>query len=689
MTHPTQDDDHPLVLPDGATVVVVGGGPAGSFFAIRALRRAQQVGKTLDLVILEKKPGLSFFQSSWSFACEGCNYCAGGISPRLADVLANDGLTLPADIIEGRTTEVTVHGDWKSVELPVPEGREMLSVFRGSRPKQRPDRYKNFDMFLLERAADEGARLVAAEVRDIAYSSSARPVVSYRVATATGESDQTIEADLAVFAAGVNRSPGMDLASDPLYQALEAVLPGFRPPKVRKALICEMQADEDLLDHMQGEAHFVLYGSRELHIEMASLIPKGRWITIVLLGESVDLAQPSEYQQVVKRFLELPHVERLLPRGVRLRPICLCHPNMTVGVAHEPFGHRIALVGDMAVARLYKDGIFSAYLTAAALADCVLDRGMDRGSLRSCYRPVVSGIHMDNHFGRVAFLLTRVIFSRPVVSRILYQAVLTERKTRRKDERRLAVVLWGIASGADTYRHILASMFRPSAIWLIAVGGALTTIRNYATERVFGLDWKGVGRYPTGVPLEDVEQKRQEITSVLGIPLFTGRPQFERMYTIRVKADEARIFRQLGGFGDDDREYLTPRMVRVHRTSGEANEVGSTIRYDVVFPQLSFSIVLQKVVEERYLLYRVRDGFAQGGVLAFDIDHKRPGGRFLTIYVAFDFPNGNGLVGRFGWTVFRRAFPAFVHDVIWNQSLCKLKQLVESETGGDGSPGSG
>jgi hypothetical protein len=223
-------------------------------------------------------------------------------------------------------------------------------------------------------------------------------------------------------------------------------------------------------------------------------------------------------------------------------------------------------------------------------------------------------------------------------------------------------------------------MFRPSAVGLIAVGGVLTTIRNYATERVFGLDWKGVGRYPTGVPLEDVERKRQEITSVLGLPLFAGRPQFERMYTIRVKADEARIFRQLGRFGDNDREYLPPRMVRVHRTSGEANEVGSTIRYDVVIPWLSFSVVLQKVVEERYLLYRVRDGFAQGGILAFDIDRKRPGGGFLTIYVAFDFPKGNGPAERLGWSVFRRAFPAFVHDVIWNQSLCKLKQLVESET---------
>jgi hypothetical protein len=32
---------------------------------------------------------------------------------------------------------VIVHGDWKSLELPVPRGRTMLSVFRGTRPQRR------------------------------------------------------------------------------------------------------------------------------------------------------------------------------------------------------------------------------------------------------------------------------------------------------------------------------------------------------------------------------------------------------------------------------------------------------------------------------------------------------------------------------------------------------------------------
>ena len=65
---------------------------------------------------------------------------------------------------------------------------------------------------------------------------------------------------------------------------------------------------------------------------------------------------------------------------------------MTVGAARRPYGQRVAVIGDMAVARLYKDGILSAWLTASALADCIFDLGVDRQSLRHGYWPAVRRI---------------------------------------------------------------------------------------------------------------------------------------------------------------------------------------------------------------------------------------------------------------------------------------------------------
>jgi flavin-dependent dehydrogenase len=55
-----------LELNDGARIAVLGGGPAGSFFSIFALKLAKQIGKDIDLTIYENK----------SFSHEGPSSCS-------------------------------------------------------------------------------------------------------------------------------------------------------------------------------------------------------------------------------------------------------------------------------------------------------------------------------------------------------------------------------------------------------------------------------------------------------------------------------------------------------------------------------------------------------------------------------------------------------------------------------------
>jgi flavin-dependent dehydrogenase len=668
-------DSRSTVLPDGATVAVVGGGPAGAFFAIRAARNARALGKALDIVIIEKNTGGR--DSCPAHALEGCNYCAGGISPNLFDILNRDGIHLPEEIIEGKAEAVIVHGDWKSLELPVPKGRTMLSVFRGTRPQNRPSRYENFDAFLLQQAVREGARLICGEALDISYAAGGRPVVRYGDPFRPGGEAKTIEADFVAVASGVNQTPGMNLAKDRFLGALKRVLPGFTPPKVRRALICEMQADEEAVRPLETEVHFVQYGSRDLRIEMSSLIPKGRWITIVLLGPSVDAAQPSDRLAIIERFLELPHIKRLIPKGAALRPACLCFPNMTVKRARRFLGDRIALVGDIVVSRLYKDGIFSAYTTAEALSSCILNKGISRTALMKGYAPFIRRFDRDNRFGEVVFALSRLTFSRPVLSRIVYQAVLTELKSRALEKRRLANVLWKIAGGDDSYRKILKAMAHPAAIWTIFWGGALVTFRNALTERLFGLRWEGIGRYQTGVAKEDFEEKRQSLLRALELSSLQ-MPEFSRMYSIRIKADRARVLREIGKFGVGNNGFFSARRVAVRRISGAANELGSTVLYDVSPRFLSFRMSLERIAGTRFFMYRVLDGFARNGIFVFGIDPIGGDSCTLSIYVAFDFPRGANVLQRSCWRLFRLFFPGFVHDVIWNQSLCRLKHLVEA-----------
>ncbi len=361
----------------------------------------------------------------------------------------------------------------------------------------------------------------------------------------------------------------MRVQSDRLFQAIAAVLPGFRPPGVRKALICEMQAEEDLLQYMQGEVHFAQYGSGELHIEMSSLIPKGRWVTVVLLGKSVDRAEPSQYWQIVERFLQLPHIRRLLPKKARLKPVCLCHPNMTVGVARNALGQRIALIGDMVVSRLYKDGIFSAFVTATALADCILQQGIDRREPADALLAGRAGFPRRQPLRPRGLPLEPpgLLPPGPEQNRLPGAVDGTEDEAQRQTPLGQRLV-------ANRQRR---RQLPPHSRRHASPGDGLAGPRGrragdaeeLLTERLFGLDWADIGRYSTGVPMEHVEKKRREIDEVLGIPPFERPPDIERMYSIRIKADEATILHQLGKFGDADRGYFTPRMVRVHRTAGK------------------------------------------------------------------------------------------------------------------------
>src|SRR5574340_1120430 len=131
MGHLPETGRQHIALRDGATVAVVGGGPAGAFFAIRILKKARGLGKKLNVVIFEKKKEVRYYLPESSVASwEGCNYCAGSLSPRLVDALRENGLGPPDDIIEGRATSLTVHGAWTSIERPIPPGRDGFSVFR-------------------------------------------------------------------------------------------------------------------------------------------------------------------------------------------------------------------------------------------------------------------------------------------------------------------------------------------------------------------------------------------------------------------------------------------------------------------------------------------------------------------------------------------------------------------------------
>ena len=154
-------------------------------------------------------------------------------------------------------------------------------------------------------------------------------------------------------------------------------------------------------------------------------------MTVALIGKCVDEADlPREGRQIARDFLTLPQIDRIFP-GIAEAPItCACVPRMTVTTAGSPFADRCAFIGDAVGSRLNKDGLYSAYTTATQLAETVLVNGIDKQALVRGYGKTIKWLAADNRFGRMVFGLSRVAFTRPLVSRIVYQAFATECKVR-------------------------------------------------------------------------------------------------------------------------------------------------------------------------------------------------------------------------------------------------------------------
>ena len=82
-------------LENGAKVGIVGGGPAGSFFALHLLRYSRRIGLDLHITIFEARN----FNRAGPL---GCARCAGLLSGNLQQNLHSLGLTLPDAVIQSK-----------------------------------------------------------------------------------------------------------------------------------------------------------------------------------------------------------------------------------------------------------------------------------------------------------------------------------------------------------------------------------------------------------------------------------------------------------------------------------------------------------------------------------------------------------------------------------------------------------
>jgi flavin-dependent dehydrogenase len=411
-----------LPLSDGARIAVIGGGPAGSFFALSALQAAENLRRRVDVTIFERKDLARAGPA-------GCNMCAGILSRRVSNGLDVLGVALAPEVVLGAVGEYRLHCQGGSFPIvPADPGRHVVSVYRAGGPVRSPyPRIHGFDDFLLGQAEQRGARIVHEIVDDIALT----PTPSVRVAGCRESFD------LVVLAIGVNgRLPSLDQLS---Y---------VRPRTEIMAQDALLIRTEHMRAQMDGTVH--VFFDQMPGLIFGALIPKGNFATVSLLGRRLG-------KDSIGDFVSLPEIRAVV--GELPARSCGCRPRVAVSSAKFPCADGFVAVGDASVSRLYKDGIGSAFLTAHAAAQTALLHGVSRKAFEAGYAPVCRKIERDNRFGRMVFGITQKSKTNAFFMRALTRT-LSEEANQPPGERILSQILWSLFTGDADYAAILRSMFR-------------------------------------------------------------------------------------------------------------------------------------------------------------------------------------------------------------------------------------
>ncbi len=423
-------------LKSGSKVCVIGGGPAGSFFSFFFLQLAERLDIEVELDIIEAKD----FRN---FGPVGCNNCGGIISESLVQLLSAEGIKLPSGVIRKGIDSYVMHTDERNVKIETPlQEKRIASVFRGSGPKDAETTgYDSFDKFLLDLCAEKGANVIIDRVEDVNFENSLPKVKTKK--------NFEKEYDLVVAAVGLeNRSLRVLSSANNLYKS----------PETTKTYITEFYLGTDLVTkHFGNSMHVFLMDIKNL--EFGALIPKGSYVTLVLLGTEID-------KKLVESFLASEQVVGCFPEGwdIAGSSKCQCYPRINIKTAKYMFGDRFVAIGDSATSKLYKNGIGAAYITAKAAATTAVFNGVSAGHFSKNFLPACKSLHFDNSVGKLVFLVTKAIKGSALLKRGVVKNVIKE-QDKAGNKRHMSTVLWDTFTGSAPYKEIFMRTLKPAFLF--------------------------------------------------------------------------------------------------------------------------------------------------------------------------------------------------------------------------------
>lgn len=352
-------------LQDNSRVVIIGGGPAGSACALALKRKATQLNKAIEIVLIEGK----------QFAGElHHNQCVGVLSPPLPRLMSDElGIPFPNQLSKTLITGYVLHSM-----------SEKITLDTGIEPSVALRRVQ-FDDYMLNKVREHGVTILPARAVDVEFNHDG--VVIYT-------ENAPVEADVVVGAFGLDDGSG----------AMFSRASRYRPPKALSAVVTKYHPGEELMKALDHRINVFLPAHKE--IEFGGITPKGDHLTINIAGKSVN-------SQLMREFLEMPQVENLLNHldefgKYNSKDARFFKGRFPCALAQEFYGDRYVMVGDAAgLVRSFKGkGVTSGVQTGIRAANTMLLVGISKEAFHDDYRRANEDIISDLPYGRIMRFIT-------------------------------------------------------------------------------------------------------------------------------------------------------------------------------------------------------------------------------------------------------------------------------------------
>ena len=429
-----------LRLRDNSKIAIIGGGPAGSFFANDAIRYAKKLGLNIQITIFD---GKDFNRRG----PRGCNMSAAVIASSLHAKLIKDGIELPEGIVRQEIKGYYFQTKDYGIKLykPIPNDKSsILAVYRGNGPLYSTHTESHsFDDCLLKHVIKQGANVIYEPVQELRLASDINTPAT--IIYGKSASYKEMEADLVVGAFGINST---------IVNKIKGLNFGYIPPKTIQT--CQMEiplSDTFIKKSFDDNIHVFALGLKPFRF--ASMVPKGNYVTVSLVGTR-DLTNKD-----MLNFVNHPVVRMKLPHDWEVPDkFCMCIPKITLSHAKKPFTDRFVIVGDASITRIFKNGMESAYITSQIAAQAAFEHGISKDDFDiHYYKPAKKLLAMDNLLGTVILMLSDFITRQ----NWLVRPRLSYVKSRRGSwiANHLNTLLWNMVTGDAPYKKILIQAINP------------------------------------------------------------------------------------------------------------------------------------------------------------------------------------------------------------------------------------